>query len=151
MNNDIEREAFERHYASMNDGFCPAIYDGEYDWGDAQACWLTWQAARAHDSCQGFLDSSDANPFITLTIVETEPGNLMIRKWRTHGPVSAGEYELYTASQPAEQNPDVTQLVEALECALETMENVDGANDCSRGIDAVEEALAAHRKQGGGQ
>ena len=37
------------------------------------------------------------------------------------------------------------QLVEALECALETMENVDGANDCSRGIDAVEEALAAHR------
>lgn len=44
--------------------------------------------------------------------------------------------------------PDVTALVEALECALETMENVDGENDCSRGIDAVEEALAAHRKGG---
>lgn len=43
----------------------------------------------------------------------------------------------------------VAWLVEALECALETMENVDGANDCSRGIDAVEEALATHRKQGG--
>lgn len=42
--------------------------------------------------------------------------------------------------------PDVSALVDALECALETMENVDGANDCSRGIDAVEEALAAHRR-----
>lgn len=51
-----------------------------------------------------------------------------------------------TKQQPA---PDVKALVEALECALETMENVDGANDCSRGIDAVEEALAAYRKQGG--
>lgn len=56
---------------------------------------------------------------------------------------------VYTAPPPAEQQPapDVSALVEALECALETMENVDGANDCSRGINAVEEALAAHRKE----
>lgn len=49
---------------------------------------------------------------------------------------------LHLQPQPA---PDVSGLVDALECALETMENVDGANDCSRGIDAVEEALAAHQ------
>lgn len=64
-----------------------------------------------------------------------------------HRPLDKSEHytiPLYTAPQPA---PDVSALVEALECALEVMENVDGENDCSRGIDAVEEALSAHRKQ----
>jgi len=42
-----EREAFEKHYASMNDGFVPGFYEGEYDWDDAQPCWLTWQARAA--------------------------------------------------------------------------------------------------------
>lgn len=58
-------------------------------------------------------------------------------------------YASATCTPKPQTAPDVDVLVEALECALEIMENVDGANDCGRGIDAVEEALAAHRKQGG--
>lgn len=42
-----ERAEFEKHYASMNDGFAPGFYEGEYDWHDAQPCWLTWQARAA--------------------------------------------------------------------------------------------------------
>lgn len=39
-----ERASFEKHYASMNDGFCPSAYEGEYDWDDCQPCWSTWLA-----------------------------------------------------------------------------------------------------------
>lgn len=42
-----EREAFEKSYAERNDGFVPPFFDGEYDFADAQPCWLTWQARAA--------------------------------------------------------------------------------------------------------
>lgn len=42
-----ERAEFEKHYASMNDGFVPSFFGGEYDWHDAQPCWKTWQARAA--------------------------------------------------------------------------------------------------------
>lgn len=45
---DRDREEFEKFYASLNDGFCPSFYNGEYDWADAQNCWLTWQSACAY-------------------------------------------------------------------------------------------------------
>lgn len=36
---------------------------------------------------------------------------------------------------------EVARLRKALKIALEVMENVDGENDCSRGIQAAENAL----------
>ncbi len=41
------------------------------------------------------------------------------------------------------QAAEIARLREAMKIALEVMENVDGENDCSRGIRAVEAALAS--------
>lgn len=38
-------------------------------------------------------------------------------------------------------------MLEALKVALDVMSNVDGANDCLRGIDAVEAAIAKREQQ----
>ena len=43
----------------------------------------------------------------------------------------------------------VEALVKAAEIAIDVMEYVDGENDCSRGISALEAALAAIRAGGG--
>ena len=40
-----------------------------------------------------------------------------------------------------EQERCLAECREALSIAIDCMENVDGANDCSRGINACEEAL----------
>lgn len=60
---------------------------------------------------------------------------------------------LYTAPQPAEQQPDVTQLVEALEASTHRLhEQADGEDDCRcsqcRFVRLRDAALAAHRKGG---
>lgn len=39
------RELFEAWYSKRTGGFMPSFFDGEYDWSDAQPCWLAFSAA----------------------------------------------------------------------------------------------------------
>src|SRR5690554_4255979 len=64
---------------------------------------------------------------------------------------------LYTAPQPAEQQPDITQLVEALEAARERLEKVESRGHGERWtaremwprlFEQIDAALASHRKGG---
>lgn len=47
MDTEKMRQEFEAWYRARHDGFMPSMYGNEYDWGDAQACWESWQASRA--------------------------------------------------------------------------------------------------------
>lgn len=49
MTTEATHAAFEAHYSKRHDGFMPGMYDGEYDWLDAQPCWEAWQAATAEE------------------------------------------------------------------------------------------------------
>lgn len=92
---------------------------------------------------EGYLHEPDtALPYLTLKVDKYAEAPVPLVRLSAYKALQA-ECEKLKA-----EVPEVAQLVEALECALETMENVDGANDCSRGIDAAEEALAAYRNGG---
>lgn len=55
---------------------------------------------------------------------------------------------LYAAPQTAEQQPDVTQLVEALEMARDRLESERRSGELDPLIRDIDDALAAHRKGG---
>jgi hypothetical protein len=54
-------------------------------------------------------------------------------------------FEVVSADLARRLELDRASLMEALVVAIAQMERVDGENDCSRGIDAAESALAAAR------
>ncbi len=67
--------------------------------------------------------------------------------WQDMKPVQNGATSAAVAAQRATPAP-VDALVKAVEVAIGVMERVDGENDCSSGIDALEAALAALAAQG---
>ena len=87
--------------------------------------WQVWQVATNQQgildgsaSCQENLDNSGPEPFISMSLVEPEPGVLRIRKWKTHGPVSAGDYRLYPKPS-AGQVRGTTELMPCPFCGTE--------------------------------
>src|SRR5690554_837162 len=74
------------------------------------------------------------------------PSSIFAELYSKSLPVLAPGTKLYAAPQPADQHPDISQLVAALEQAGLALHEMD---DGHAALVDIDNALAAHRRQGG--